>query len=175
MIGDLTRGGRPLGRERPARRGRAALALVATGLAALAAQAGPARAAASGERIQVTGEIIDTWCYLSGVMGGQDAVVGSAHHTCAMWCAAGGIPVGLLGDDGEVYMVLKWEGSDDVAGGDTILELQSDRVVADGVLHRRDGVSYIIVEKVVANEGIANLSHEDYGVVPPFAIPEPKE
>ena len=52
--------------------------------------------AAEGTRIEVTGEIIDTWCYYSGVMGGADAVVGSAHHTCALWCSAGGIPVGLL-------------------------------------------------------------------------------
>ena len=57
--------------------------------------------AAEGERITVTGEIIDTWCYYSGVMGGPDSVVGSAHHTCALWCSAGGIPVGLLGEDGE--------------------------------------------------------------------------
>ncbi|MGA9252896.1 MAG: hypothetical protein WBV71_10680, partial [Roseobacter sp.] len=46
--------------------------------------AGPAPAS-EGTRIQVTGEIIDTWCYYSGVMGGPDAVVGSAHHTCALW------------------------------------------------------------------------------------------
>ncbi|MGR3699114.1 MAG: hypothetical protein ACU0CB_12625, partial [Roseovarius sp.] len=52
--------------------------------------------AAEGERIQVRGEIIDTWCYYSGVMGGPDAVTGTAHHTCALWCSAGGIPVGLL-------------------------------------------------------------------------------
>ena len=30
--------------------------------------------AAEGDRIQVTGEIIDTWCYYSGVMGGPDAI-----------------------------------------------------------------------------------------------------
>ena len=144
----------------------ATLALAAGLIAPTAPWAAPA---ASGERVQVEGEIIDTWCYLSGVMGGPDAVVGSAHHTCAMWCAAGGIPVGLLGDDGEVYMVLKWQGSDDVAGGDTLLEIQSDRVVADGVLHRRDGIAYIIVEQVVANHGTPDHSHEDYGVVPPFA------
>ena len=54
-----------------------------TALAALPALA------AEGERIQVKGEIIDTWCYFSGVMGAPESVVGSAHHTCAIWCAAG--------------------------------------------------------------------------------------
>ena len=37
--------------------------------------------AAEGERMQVTGEMIDTWCYYSGVMGGPDATLGTAHHT----------------------------------------------------------------------------------------------
>ena len=36
--------------------------------------------AEEGERITISGEFIDTWCYFSGVMGGTDGVVGSAHH-----------------------------------------------------------------------------------------------
>lgn len=131
--------------------------------------------AAEGERLTVKGELIDTWCYFSGVMGGPDAVVGSAHHTCAMWCSAGGIPVGLLAEDGTVYMVLKVEGSADTNGSDTLLTLASDTITADGLVYRRDGINYIVVEKVVTNEGIARQNHEDYGVVPSFAIPEPKQ
>lgn len=132
--------------------------------------AGPAQAA-EGERIQIKGEVIDTWCYYSGVMGSPESVQGSAHHTCAIWCAAGGIPVGVLAEDGTVYMVLKWEGNGDVAG-DTLLSVQSHEITVDGIVHRRDGVNYLIVEKVVADAGITNQSHEDFGVVPPFAIPK---
>ena len=143
-------------------------------LAALALPAG-ALAATQGERVKIKGEIIDTWCYFSGVMGGPDSVVGSAHHTCALWCAAGGIPVGVLAEDGTVYMVLKYEGDDHVTGGDTILEVQSNLISADGLLYQRDGINYLVVEKVTANEGIVNLSHEDYDVIPPFAIPKPKK
>lgn len=139
----------------------------------LALAATPALAA-EGERVQITGEIIDTWCYFSGVMGGPDAVVGSAHHTCALWCSAGGIPVGLLGDDGEVYMVLKINGDDQSASGDTQLTLASHEIVADGMLYKRDGLNYLVVEEVVEDRGITNLNHEDYGVVPGFAIPKPK-
>ena len=135
----------------------------------------PALAAAQGERVRITGEMIDTWCYFSGVMGGPDAVVGTAHHTCALWCAAGGIPVGLLADDGTVYMVIKWQGSADVADGETLLSVQSHRLTAEGMFYQRDGINYLIVEKVVADEGIVNLSHEDYGVTPPFAFPDPTE
>ena len=140
------------------------------GLAALAAL--PAAAA---ERITVTGEAIDTWCYFSGVMGGPEAVVGSAHHTCALWCAAGGIPVGLLTEDGTVYMVLKIAGVDAANGGDMLMTIASHEITAEGMHYVRDGVNYLIVNEVVADAGITNLSHEEWDVTPSFAIPEPKE
>ncbi|MEM9725332.1 MAG: hypothetical protein AAF909_07710 [Pseudomonadota bacterium] len=129
--------------------------------------------AATPERIQVKGEIIDTWCYFSGVMGPPEAVLGSAHHTCALWCAAGGIPVGLLAEDGTVYMVLKIDGDDHVAGGDTVMDLASDVITADGLHYRRDGVNYLVVEKVIANDGLINKNHDEWGVIPPNAFPDP--
>lgn len=132
-------------------------------------------AAAEGERIQVTGEIIDTWCYYSGVMGGPDAVVGSAHHTCALWCSAGGIPVGLLAEDGTVYMVLKIGQDANSAGGDTQLSLAAHTVTADGLLYERDGLNYLVVNEVVSDQNIVRRTHEDYGTVPPFSFPEPNQ
>ena len=131
--------------------------------------------AAEGTRIQVKGEIIDTWCYYSGVMGGPDAVTGSAHHTCAMWCSAGGIPVGLLSEDGTVYMVLKIANDTRSARGDTMLRLASHSVEADGIAYERDGINYLVVSDVVSDLGITKHNHGDYGPVPGFAIPEPKE
>ena len=138
----------------------------------VAASSVSAFAATEPQRVQVTGEIMDTWCYYSGVMGGQDAVVGSAHHTCAVWCAAGGIPVGLLTDEGEVYLVLEVEGKGTADGNETLLDIQSDRITADAMLYERDGFKYLVVEKVVSNEGITNLNHEDFGVIPAFSIPK---
>ncbi|MBK0400492.1 hypothetical protein H0I76_14925 [Limibaculum sp. M0105] len=129
-------------------------------------------AIAEGDPVSVTGEVIDTWCYFSGVMGGPEAVVGSAHHTCAMWCAAGGIPVGVLADDGTVYMVMKWQGDPAIADGTAMLDAQSHRITAKGTLYVRDGINYLMVAEIAADDGIVNRSHEDFGVVPPFAIPE---
>ena len=143
---------------------------MATAALAMAAPAG----AAEGERVTVRGEAIDTWCYYSGVMGPPEAVVGTAHHTCALWCSAGGIPVGLLGEDGEVYMVLKIEGDDASAGGDTQLSIASHVVTADGMLYRRDGINYLVVEEIVADDDIVRMTHADWGVVPGFAIPDPE-
>ncbi|MBA4782245.1 MAG: hypothetical protein H2045_03405 [Rhizobiales bacterium] len=141
-------------------------------VATLLASGLTAHAATEGKRVTVTGEIMDTWCYYSGVMGGQDAVVGSAHHTCAIWCAAGGIPVGLLTDTGEVYLVLEIQGVGTADGKQTVLEIQSDRITADAMLYERDGFKYLVVEKVTSNEGITKLTHADFGVVPGFAIPD---
>ena len=137
--------------------------------------AAPPAHAAEGTRIQVTGEIIDTWCYYSGVMGSPDAVVGSAHHTCALWCSAGGIPVGLLAEDGTVYMVLKVGEDAEAAGGDTLLRLAAHTVEADGMLYERDGLNYLVVSDVVSDQDITNQNHDDYGNVPSFSIPDPNK
>lgn len=142
--------------------------------AALLSTLSAAAIAAEGERVSIAGELIDTWCYFSGVMGGPEAVTGSAHHTCAMWCAAGGIPVGVLADDGKVYMVVKWQGSPEVADGSDLLSLQSHRVTAEGLHYSRDGIDYLMVADVVEDGGIVNRNHDDFGVVPDFAIPDPE-
>jgi hypothetical protein len=144
-------------------------------IAGLALAAPGVAVAADPTRIEVSGEMIDTWCYFSGVMGGTDAVVGSAHHTCALWCAAGGIPVGLLADDGTVYMVLKLEGADPLAEPETLLTVASHRLTADGLHYVRDGVNYLVVEDVVEDMGVTTLNHENFGPVPGFAIPDPNE
>ncbi|NQW09026.1 MAG: hypothetical protein HQ481_03980 [Alphaproteobacteria bacterium] len=144
--------------------------MLTAGLIAGFGVTGPAHAT-EGKRVRITGEVMDTWCYLSGVMGGPEAVVGSAHHTCALWCAAGGIPVGVLTEDGTVYFVLVMEGSTDIVGTDTVLELQSDRITADGMAYERDGNNFLVVEKIVTNEGLTNHNHEDFGPIPGFAIP----
>ncbi|MEP3673482.1 MAG: hypothetical protein ABJM86_11075, partial [Hyphomicrobiales bacterium] len=124
------------------------------------------------QRVTVTGEIMDTWCYYSGVMGSPESTIGSAHHTCAVWCAAGGIPVGLLTEEGEVYLVLEVEGAGTADGSETVLDIQSDVITADALLYERDGFKYLVVEKVVSNAGITNLSHDEFGVIPGFAIPK---
>ncbi|MEP0941171.1 MAG: hypothetical protein ABJH63_18020 [Rhizobiaceae bacterium] len=129
----------------------------------------------AGNIIEIKGEIIDTWCYFSGVMGDTDATRGTAHHTCALWCAAGGIPVGVRTEEGEVYMVLKFQGEDPLEQTDTLMEIQSDVITARGKHYLRDGVNYIVVENVVANDGITYLSHEDYDSVPPFSAPKKKK
>ncbi len=140
------------------------LALFAGVLALGAAGAGApvANAAAAPARVTVTGEIVDTWCYITEIMYS----VGTAHHQCAVWCAIGGIPVSILGDDGKVYMVLRIEGDDTSVANPTIVTIQTHKVTVDGDLYQRDGVNYLIVTTVADDHGIVNLTHEDYGIQP---------
>jgi len=136
---------------------------IAIGLALAATAAlGPAAAATPAKRVSVTGELIDTWCYVTEIMFAE----GTAHHQCAVWCAVGGIPVSIKGEDGNIYVVLKVEEDATSVANDRIVRIQSHRVTVDGDLYERDGVRYLIVTKVADDHGIVNLTHEEYGVQP---------
>ncbi len=113
-------------------------------------------------RVSITGEIIDSWCYITEIMYAE----GTAHHQCALWCAAGGIPVGILADDGTVYMVLKLNADTTSVANPAIMKIQTHRVTVDGDVYARDGINYLIVHKIVNDAGIVKLTHEDYGIQP---------
>lgn len=130
---------------------------------------------ADGDKVTITGEVMDTWCYVSQVMGGSDFVVGSAHHVCAVWCAAGGIPVGLLGEDGQIYMIMKYGDDRDNVASDAILKVQSHQLTVEGRVHERDGIKYLLVDKVLDDAGVTNKTHEVVGVLPAFALPQEKK
>jgi hypothetical protein len=122
-----------------------------------------AQAASGPVRIRVTGEVIDSWCQISQIMG---VGIGTAHHQCAIWCAVGGIPVGLQAEDGKTYILLKVENGADLVANSTIVDIQTDKIVADADYYERDGVNYLVVAKVVADEGIVDLNHKEFGIVP---------
>jgi hypothetical protein len=128
---------------------------------ALLALAGVAHAA-PGKRITVTGEVVDSWCQITGIMYG----LGTAHHQCALWCAAGGIPVGIKGDDGRIYVVLKIDDDATSVANARLMRIQTHRVTAEGDFYERDGLHYLVVSRVVTDEGVVNHTHEEYGVQP---------
>ncbi len=136
---------------------RAAFLGAAIMIAALGAA--PVQAA---RRVEVTGEVIDSWCYLTEIMYPE----GSAHHLCALWCAAGGIPVGILADDGTVYIVLKFEDDGASVANPRVMEIQSHRVRVEGDHYPRDGINYLVVNRVLDDAGVVKLTHDDYGIQP---------
>jgi len=134
---------------------------LALGLAgALAAATAPAQAA-TGQRVSVTGEIVDTWCYVSEIM----FATGTAHHQCAVWCAVGGIPVSIKDANGDVFVILRIEDEDPV-DNPRVVRIQTHEVTVNGDLYERDGVKYLIVTQVADDKGIVNLTHEEYGIQP---------
>lgn len=135
--------------------------ILGTVLALCVGYAGAA-GAATGKRVQITGEIIDSWCYVTEIM----YALGTAHHKCAVWCAVGGVPVSIKADDGKLYMVLKVEDDDTSVANSKIVRIQTHQVTVDGDLYVRDGVNYLIVNKVADDKGVVNLTHEEYGVQP---------
>ncbi len=130
------------------------------GTALLGAPAGAAETA--GKRVSITGEVIDSWCYITEIMFAK----GTAHHQCAVWCASGGIPVGILADDGQVYMVLKMGDDTTSVANPAILRIQTHRVTVAGDLYRRDGINYLLISRFVTDEGIVNRTHDDYCIQP---------
>lgn len=131
-------------------------------LVAAAAALAPASASAAGTRVQVTGEIVDTWCSVSGIM----FAYGTAHHQCAVWCAVGGIPVSIRDEAGDHYLVLRIGDDTDTVANPKVVTIQSHQVTVDGELIERDGVKYLLVDQVADDKGVVNLTHEDYGIVP---------
>ena len=137
-------------------------AVAAAGMIGLAALAAPPAEATESKRVTVTGEVIDSWCYLSEIMWAE----GSAHHRCAVWCARGGVPVGILGEDEDVYVLLMVENDPDVIGNKAVFRIQTNEVVVTGDLYERDSVKYLAVNEIVEDHGIVNYSHEDFDIQP---------
>lgn len=121
-----------------------------------------APASAQARRVQVQGELVDTWCSVTGIMFAQ----GTAHHQCAVWCAVGGIPVSIRTKEGAYYMVLRLEETDANSADPRYVKIQSHEVNVDGELVERDGVKYIFVTKVLDDKGVVNLTHEENGIQP---------
>ena len=114
------------------------------------------------ERLTVTGEVFVSGCDLTEIM----YPLGTAHHQCAIWCAAGGIPVGILDDQGKVYIILAFDDDQSSVASPAVLDIQSHRVTVEGDAFERDGMAYLVVDRLIADQGIVNLSHDDYGIQP---------
>ena len=118
--------------------------------------------AAEGQRVTLTGELIDTWCCASEIM----YALCTAHHKCAVWCAVGGIPVSIRTDDNQVYVILKVEEDDTSVANPRLVQIQTHQVTVNGDLYARDGVNYLIVDQVADDHGIVHVNHEDFGIQP---------
>lgn len=118
--------------------------------------------AQDGRRVSITGEISDTWCTISGLMFAK----GTAHHQCAVWCALGGIPVSIRDAQGDLYLILKIGDDEDSVANPRIARMATHEVTVDGELLERDGVKYLLVDKIADDKGIITMTHDEYGIQP---------
>ena len=107
---------------------------VFTGVAAALAWSAPARAQ---DEVTVQGEIIDMACYMA--KGSR----GAAHKACAQMCAKKGVPIGVLTDAGEVYLLLDDHNNPDPYDG--AKKLACERAEISGKKFSKQGVASIVV------------------------------
>jgi hypothetical protein len=113
------------------------LALLTLICAAPAASVPDARAQ---EAVTVTGEVVDLACYLS--KGSK----GKRHKTCAQLCAKKGLPIGVLNDAGDVYLLI--EDHDDPAPYEAAKGLAGEQAEVTGKKFTKGGVQSILVSGV---------------------------
>jgi len=115
--------------------------LAAARWAALAAMigVGPVTAprAAAQDAITVSGEVVDLACYLS--KGSK----GKRHKACAELCAKKGMPLGVLTESGDVYLLI--EDHDNPDPYDTVKGLAGDQAEVSGKKFVKGGVQSILV------------------------------
>ena len=72
----------------------------------------------------------------------------------------------ILDDDGRVYIVLSIGNDTDSVANPTVLDMQSHRVTVEGDVFERDGMTYLAIHEVTGDEGIVNLTADEYGIQP---------
>ncbi|MCK0135692.1 DUF3316 domain-containing protein [Arenibacter sp. S6351L] len=88
----------------------------------------------------IKGEVLDMSCYVT-----QDAI-GQGHKKCAQACLDKGLPAGILGEDGNVYLLVE-----DHSAADAYKEViahAAEKVEVTGKVIDKNGVKSLVVEKV---------------------------
>ncbi len=94
-----------------------------------------------GKAVTVTGEVIDTACFFA------KGAKGSGHAKCAKMCIEGGVPAGLLADDGKVY-ILAGDMMENPEAFQKAKEYAAQRVSVTGTVVEKDGTKLLLVQSV---------------------------
>lgn len=92
------------------------------------------------EATSVEGEVVDLSCYLP--KGSR----GAAHKSCAQLCARRGLPLGVLTDGGDLFLLL--EDHDNPEAYERAKKSAGERVAVTGKQVARDGMKGIVVGSV---------------------------
>lgn len=94
--------------------------------------------------IEVTGEVVDSWCYASQVMGPGR---GERHKACALACAYGGVTLGIVDDAGTLYIAAKHKGY--TGCKELLVPFIAKRVKVTGWLATKGGCKLLKIKSVV--------------------------
>ena len=114
--------------------------VMAATLAASVLVSGVALARAASEKATVSGEVIDSACYIK--MGAK----GPDHAQCAESCAKAGIPLALLTDDGKVVWLASNKDMESANG--VLMPYVAKKVTLEGTWYERGGTKLFAIDKV---------------------------
>ena len=93
-----------------------------------------------GEEVSVKGEVLDLSCYMAS------GAKGEGHKGCAEKCLSNGMPVGLLGSDGKVYLLV--EDHKNAEPYQSLKKSAAAQVSVTGKYFQRNGMPAIVIAKV---------------------------
>src|SRR5262249_60453276 len=88
------------------------------------------------------GDVVDLACYMHDPATGQ----GTAHRKCADTCLKKGLPMGILTDDKQVYLIL--EDHENPKAYAQLKEKAAEKVTAEGEKVTQGGVQALIIESL---------------------------
>jgi len=87
-----------------------------------------------------TGEVVGLWCYIDH--GGH----GADHKACAQHCVESGNPIGLLTEQGDLYLLMGAKKHQ--PGSAVALDKMADTVTVSGDLIKKGGLQAIYVKEI---------------------------
>ena len=90
----------------------------------------------------ISGEVVDLACYMAHPATGA----GAGHRKCAETCVKKGLPMGILTDDKQVYLVL--EDHENPKPYAQLKEKAAEKVTVDGEKVNQGGLQGIVVQGV---------------------------
>ncbi|MGH9554083.1 MAG: hypothetical protein ACRD3W_32190 [Terriglobales bacterium] len=103
----------------------------------------PPRYAPKTKDVVITGEVVDSWCFASQVMGPGR---GERHKACALACVHGGVTPGIVDDQGNLYIAAKHHAY--TGCQDLLLPYVAKRVKVTGWLAVKGGCNLLKIAKV---------------------------
>jgi hypothetical protein len=97
------------------------------------------------KEITILGEVVDIQCYVSGATGPGK---GPYHKECAISCAKGGMPIGILEDGTDVLYVAGQTKTAMKNANELLLPFVAEKVKVTGRVYEKGGMKLLLVNKV---------------------------